>query len=135
MSLAAPLLPESAQLAADFWRQERGLDVEVKVGDRVSLQKALLTDELHGQVTWIDNTARADPANLHVIYYGTSDAGSRLHGDPALFEADNQTVEVYDPAKRNQAYNNMHRRLREETYELGIGYFNIPWAVGLRVLT
>ena len=99
VSSAAPLLPESAQLAADFWRRELGLDVEVKVVDRVSLQKALLTDELHGQVVWIDNTARADPANLHVIYYGTPDAGSRLHEDPALFEADNQTVEIYDPLK------------------------------------
>jgi hypothetical protein len=35
--------------------------------------------------------------------------------------------------ERPQALNRLYRRLRDETRELGIGYVNIPWAVGPRV--
>ena len=38
-----------------------------------------------------------------------------------------------DDTKRPQAFNQLYRRLRDETRELGIGYVNIPWAVGPRV--
>ncbi len=42
---------------------------------------------------------------------------------------------VTDPAEQLVVLNNMYRRLRDEHYELAIGYVNIPWAVGPRVLT
>ena len=46
-----------------------------------------------------------------------------------------QAIGVIDPAERPAAFNNLFRRLRDEHYQLGIGYVNIPWAVGPRVLT
>ena len=36
VSTALPFLPESAQIAADFWRRELNLDVRVNVGDETS---------------------------------------------------------------------------------------------------
>jgi hypothetical protein len=52
-----------------------------------------------------------------------------------LFETVQQALSVIDPAEQPAALNNLYRELREEQYELGIGYVNIPWAVGSRVLT
>jgi peptide/nickel transport system substrate-binding protein len=40
VSTAMPFLPESAQVAADSWRNELGLDVEVRVGDEAALKEA-----------------------------------------------------------------------------------------------
>jgi hypothetical protein len=43
------------------------------------------------------------------------------------------TLAVTNETEKPQALNQLYRRLRDETYELGIGYVNIPWAVGPRV--
>jgi hypothetical protein len=40
---------------------------------------------------------------------------------------------VTDETEKPQALNQLYRRLRDETHQLGIGYVNIPWAVGPRV--
>ena len=75
-----PFLPEAAQLAADMWRQELGLDVEVKVGDEGALNRASRTEELHGQITWRDNRARMDGASILLSSYGTPEQGNRQIG-------------------------------------------------------
>jgi ABC-type transport system substrate-binding protein len=129
-----PFLPESAQLAADFWRRELGLDVEVKVGDEAALKRDTLTDALHGQLLWRDNEASLDKSSLYRSAYGTPGHGSRLHESQEFFDLVKQTLAVTDPAKRTEAFNKLHKRGRDESYELGIGYVNIPWAVGSRVL-
>ena len=38
-------------------------------------------------------------------------------------------------AERAVTLNNLYRRFREESYELGLGFVNIPWAAGQRILT
>ena len=38
-------------------------------------------------------------------------------------------------AERPVTLNNPYRRFREESYELGMGFVNIPWAAGQRSLT
>jgi peptide/nickel transport system substrate-binding protein len=133
VSTAMPFLPESAQLAADFWRNELGLDVEVKVGDEAALKAATLSGDLHGQVLWRDNEASLDKSSTYRSSYATPEHGSRLHEDPELFALAQQTLAVTDPSKRDEAFNILNKRAREESYELGIGYINIPWAVGPRV--
>jgi peptide/nickel transport system substrate-binding protein len=133
VSTAMPFLPESAQLAAEYWRRELGLDVEVKVGDEAALKKATLTSELYGQVLWADNEARLEPASGYDTYAKRFDDPARLHEDPTLLELVNQTLAVIDTAQRAEAFNKLHMRAREETYQPGIGYVNIPWAVGPRV--
>jgi ABC-type transport system substrate-binding protein len=134
VSTATPFLPESAQLVADSWRRGLGLDVEVKVGDQAALSSATLTDELHGQVLWRDNEARVEPASGYDSPYATPGSASRLHEDPALLELITQTFALTDLNARKEAYNRLHQRVREESYEWGIGYVNVPWAVGSRVV-
>jgi ABC-type transport system substrate-binding protein len=46
-----------------------------------------------------------------------------------------ETLAVTDEEERAQALNQLYLRLRDESYELGIGYVNIPWGVGPRVQT
>jgi hypothetical protein len=44
-----------------------------------------------------------------------------------------ETTEIVDGAQRAAATEKLALRLREEAYQLGIGYVNIPWGVGPRV--
>ncbi len=46
-----------------------------------------------------------------------------------------ETLGVMDPAMRQDAFNKLYKRLRDEQYQMGIGYLNIPWAVGPNIVT
>ncbi len=133
VSTAMPFLPESAQLAADFWRKELGLDVEVKVGDEAALKRDTLTDALHGQILWRDNEAGLDKTSVWLSSYGSPTHGARLHQTQDLFDLTGLALGVVEPVERQKQNNILAKRGREESYELGIGYMNIPWAVGPRV--
>ncbi len=133
VSTALPFLPESAQLAADFWRKELGLDVEVRVGDEAAIKRDTLTDKLHGQILWRDNEAGLDKGSTYLSSYGSPTHGARLHMQQDLFDMVGRTLAITDQAERVKAFNALSKRGRDESYELGIGYVNIPWAVGPRV--
>ena len=133
VSPSMPYLPESAQLAADFWRKELGLDVEVKLSDNVALNQQQLSGLLHGQFFWTDNETRLDPGNITKFNYATPGYPRRFHETQELVDFVQGALAVFEPAKRPAAFNPVFRRLREESYEMGIGYVNIPWAVGPRV--
>jgi peptide/nickel transport system substrate-binding protein len=134
VSTSLPLMPESAELAASYWQNELGLDVEVKVGDETALKKAYtLTEDLYGQVLWRDNETRIDGARLLRSGYTNPEVKTTLHNDPEVFELTNEALTVFNPAEREQVLNSTYLRLRDESYELGIGYVNIPWGVGPRI--
>jgi peptide/nickel transport system substrate-binding protein len=135
VSTAMPFIPESAQLAADMWRKELGLDVEVNIGDEGALNRASRTEELHGQMTWRDNEARLDGGSILLSTYGSPDQGNRLHDDPELFREIAEALAVVEPVQREVALNTLYRRLHDENWVIGVGYANIPWGVGPRVLT
>ena len=134
-SSSIPFLPESTQLVADFWKRELGLDTDVKVGEEATLKKQILTEELYGQVVVSDNEARVDAAGINRNAYGTPGHGSRYHETQELFDSMQKALGVFDPVERPKALNSIYRRLRDESYEFTLGYVNIPWAVGPRVLT
>ena len=135
-STASPLMPELAQLAADSWRRELGLDVEVRVGDEATLKKAEdLGEDLYGQILWRDNETRVDAASTVRGRFGTPENTGRLHNDPELFALVRETLAISDPAKRPEAVNQLYRQLKEESYQIQTGYINIPWGVGPRILT
>jgi peptide/nickel transport system substrate-binding protein len=135
VSTSMPYLPEGAQIAADSWRRELGIDAEVRVGDEASINAARRDGALAGQVTWRDNEARLDGSSISRSSYGTPEQTDRLSNDPELHTLVKSTLGVIDQAERPLALNRLYLRLREETHELGIGYVNIPWAVGPRVKT
>ena len=136
VSPVMPLLPESAQLAAEFWKRELGLDVEVKVGDAAAVNKTFSqTADNYGQILWRDNETRIDASVILRSNYGIPDRVSRAHNDPALFALTDKALAVFDPVEKAKVLNSAYRRMRDEAYEINLGYINIPWAVGPRIRT
>ena len=134
-SASLPLQVEAAQLAAEFWRRELGLDVEVRVGERAGVAKQEDAGELKGQILWYDNPARIDATSNMSISHADPKSSRRLHEDPELFRLVQETFQIVDPGQRAEASKKLYLRLRDESHRLGIGYANLPWAVGSRVLT
>ena len=131
-----PLLPEAAQLGAEFWRRGLGLDAEVKVGDKAALNKARsFTEDLHGQILWRENETRVDGGGALRSSWGTPEQISRTHDDPELFTMVKQALAVFDPVEREKVLNSTYRRLRDEAYDISLGYTNLPWGVGPRIRT
>jgi peptide/nickel transport system substrate-binding protein len=136
VSASVPLLLESAQLGAEFWKRELGLEVEVKVGDKAALRRSQqLTEDLHGQVLWTDNETRVDATSIMRSYYGDPNSPRTEHHDPELFALLEKALAVSDPVEREKVLNSMYRRMRDEAYNISLGYVNIPWGVGPRILT
>jgi ABC-type transport system substrate-binding protein len=136
MPVSIPLMPESAQLAADSWRRELGLEVVVKVWDRAALNKdRQFSEDLHGQIIWWDDDTRIDAAGNRRGFYGDPERLSRMHNDPELFALMGQALAVVDPVEREPVLNSTYQRLRDEVYETSLGYINIPWGVGSRIAT
>jgi ABC-type transport system substrate-binding protein len=135
VSTAAPFLPESAQLAADMWKKELGLDVVIVIGDVAAINRQRNTEGgFRGEIRWHDNEARKDGASITRSSHGTLNLASRAHEDPALYKLAEETLAVIDPLKKPEAFNKLYKALREEQYYIGIGYVNIPWGVGPRVV-
>jgi peptide/nickel transport system substrate-binding protein len=134
-STAMPFQPEAAQLAADFWRRELGLDVEVKVGDSTGVTARFRSGELDGQILWREDETGVDALTSFTSRYSDPKSLTRTHEDPEIYRLVQGTLRITDPDKRAEAQKKMYQRLRDESYHLGIGYVNIPWGVGPRVLT
>jgi peptide/nickel transport system substrate-binding protein len=132
---AMPFVVEGAQLAADMWRKELGLDVEVMVRDNVGTKKLERSGELNGQILWRDNENGTDPTGLLTSGYGDPESVRRLHEDPEIFRLVQEALRIVDANERAEAYKQLIPRLQEEAHLLGVGYVNIPWGVGPRVLT
>jgi peptide/nickel transport system substrate-binding protein len=132
-STSMPLQVEAAQVGADMWRRELGLDVEVRVGDSTGMQEMERTGQLNGQIYWRDNDTRKDPTSIIGGSYGDPEYPTRAHEDPELFRVVQETIQILDPDERAEAYKKLVLRLRDESYYLSIGYANLPWGVGPRV--
>ena len=134
-AIAMPFLVESAQATADVWRKELGIDVEVRVGDRVSVEKRLGAGELNGQMLWADNDTRISADRTLKSNYGELEEPDRTHSDPELAALVHEVTGIVDQDEREQAVAELMVQLRRESYMLGVGYANIPWGVGPRVET
>ena len=132
---AMPFLVESAQLAADMWRRELGLDVEVRVTNDVAITKARQAGELFGQIQWAEQETRTDATGYITKRYGDPKEPDRLTEDPELNRLTQESLDIVDLEKRAEASKELYARLKDESYYLAIGYFNILWAVGPRVVT
>ncbi len=136
-SSALPLMPDAAQLVAASWKQELGIEAEVKIGEEAAIKKLTrLTEDAYGQVLFRDNETRLDGSDMLNSTYGRNpdrpDSASR---DPEITELAQKTRVIMDPVAREKALIQTYRRLREESYEISFGYFNIPWGVGPRIQT
>ena len=134
-STAMPFVVESAQLAAELWRRELGLDVELGLGDNTGLKGKERSRELDGQIWWRDANTRKDSSSLGVARYGDLKSASRMHENPELFRLVQDTYKILDPDKQEETLKKLFLRLKDEDYQISVGYVNIPWAVGPRVNT
>ena len=137
-SRAVPFLPESAQLAANYWREELGIDTEVRVGDETALKKATKArDPLAGQILWRDNEARRDGRSAARSSYGTASKDGSKGGNwshtPEIIDMVQEALSEFDPDKIDQVWHDVFVRLREEHYEMGVGYVHVQWGVGPRI--
>jgi len=132
-STSVPFQTEAAQLAAEFWRRDLGLDVEVRVGDSTAIRGNWAAGQLNGQIVWRDNETRRDAASTLLTGYADPESGTRRSEDPELRRRSLEVAQIVDEEQRAQALTEFYPVLREEAYEIGIGYVNIPWGVGQRV--
>ncbi len=135
-STAMPFQVETAQLVADLWKKELGLETEVRVSDSTGTKKRQKAGELDGQILWRENEARKNATINTTSGYGDPDREINItHSDADLFKVVQAAAEVLDLEEREQTYKDLYVRLRDETYEFGVGYVNIPWGVAARVKT
>ena len=130
---SSPFQVEGAQIVADSWRRELGIDVEVVVGEETGIKKSWKAQLLNGQVMWRDDEAQRDATAWTNSAYGNIKTKNRRHEDPELLRVVEETVQIVDQDKREEALTKLFPRLKDESYQLGMGYVNIPWAVGPRV--
>ena len=130
VSAFMPFLPESAQLAAENWKRELGIDTTVNVGEEVSLKRSYKAGDLDGQIVWRDNETRLDAASIMGSQFGRRDKRDRSHNNEDLFLVVEEGISVFDDDLRQVALNKLYLRLYEEQYLIGIGNINIPWGVG-----
>jgi peptide/nickel transport system substrate-binding protein len=137
VSPSLPLMPESAQLGAEFWKRELGIDAEVRVGDQSALKKSCrLTEDCYGQILWRDNETKVDGVgSLRSVYGYRPDRFDVVHDDQELFDMVKDALTVFEPVEREKVLNSTYRRIRDEYYHIALGYVNLPWGVGPRVLT
>jgi peptide/nickel transport system substrate-binding protein len=138
-----PLVPnliESAQLTADVWRNELGLDVEVRVMDKVTFNqvRTLSFEDFDGTVNWVAQNTRLDAAGITRLYFLTLQKGgpsTRVHASPELFDLVEQTLAATGQPGYEEVYNSGYQRLREEAYQISVGYINAPVGVGPRIVS
>jgi peptide/nickel transport system substrate-binding protein len=135
ISPSLPLLPEASQLIAENWRRELGIDVQVRVSEKVALEGAEDAGELVGQWYFRDNETRVDATGITKGRYGNPSRISRVQDDPEVYAMIDEALAIPDPDKQLVALEKLYLRMKDDHYELGIGYLNIPWAVGPRVVS
>jgi peptide/nickel transport system substrate-binding protein len=133
-----PSLIESAQLTADMWENELGIDTEVRVMDKVTFNnvRTLNFEQLDGTVNFAAQNTRLDAAGVTRLYFLTPLKGgpsSRVNADPEIFALTEDALAEVGTDNAEAALNSLFRRLREESYQLSLGYLNSPWGVGPRV--
>lgn len=129
-----PFLPEQAQLIADMWEKNLGIDVEVIVGEASTVRERWFGRQLDGKVIIRANETRWDGGSITNGIYGDPEGNAHLGGKrDDLVAVAKEALSVVDPALRQEAFNNAYKVLRDEHYEFGTGYVNLPWGVGPRI--
>ena len=136
-SAAVPNLPEAAQFVAEVWQEELGVDAEVRISEESAVKKLTrLTEDAYGQVLFRDNETRLDGSGMLNGGYGRNpDRPDRSSRDPEVVALAKEIRGIVDPAVHIPRLTEFYQRARDESNELMMGYVNIPWGVGPRVLT
>ena len=132
-STSMPFQTEAAQLVAAFWEKELGLEVEVRVGNPSSIRGDWADGKLNGEIIWRDNETRRDATSIANALYADPSNNIRLTEDPVIQAKAQAAVRIADDDERAIALAELFKVVRDEAYEIGVGYVNIPWGVGSRI--
>ena len=133
-SRSFPYVPESAQLGAENWRNELGINTHVRVGDQATLVNVLdNTEDLAGNVWWGIEPLRMGVSHQLQSLYSDPDRINPAHKDPELFALTRSALGKVNPAEREQALNDLYKRLKTEAYHIPFGFLNLQWGVSARV--
>lgn len=129
-----PYLPEQAQLIADMWKKNLGLEVDVVVGEAATTREKWYAGELAGHVLLRSNEARWDGGSITNALYGQWEGRAHIGGKREDTKAAaHEAMAVVDPSLRQAAFEKTFKFLFDEHYEFGSGYVNLPWGVGPRI--
>jgi len=129
-----PLQPQQAELIADMWEKNLGLDVTVRVGDPTGIRQEFRNGDLVGDLYFRSNEARFDGGSM-VRNRHNPENPTRLSEDLTLHAAAKEALAVVDPELRQAAYNKMYRLMWDEHYQWSPIYVNLPWGVSKRIAT
>jgi peptide/nickel transport system substrate-binding protein len=128
-----PFIPDMAQLVAENWKQELGLDVEVVVTDRTLISDMFRAQELVDKVRLFINEARWDGSTITQSSFNDPQNATRTAEDPRLMTMIRDAFDVVDPDKRHDALAKVYPELQAEHYLLSMGHANLPWGVSSRI--
>ncbi len=129
-----PFLPEQAQLIAQFWRDNLGIEAEVRVGEEVATRERWFGGQMEGEFLLRPNESRWDTAGGMLALYGHFDRAAHIAG----FREDIRdrvlaATAVVDPTKRQDILADTWMFLREEHYEWTTGITHSLWGVSPRI--
>ena len=128
-----PFVPDMAQLVADNWATELGLDVKVVVTDRTLITQQRRGGELVDKARLFINEARWDGSTITHSSFNDPENVNRYAEDPRLWASIRTAFAVVDPAKRHGALAEVYPELQAEHYQLAMGYANLPWGTSARI--
>jgi ABC-type transport system substrate-binding protein len=128
-----PFIPDMAQVVADNWRQELGLDVKVTVTDRTLITQLRRAGELQDKARLFINEARWDGTTITQSTYNDPENENRQTEDPRIWAAIGEGFEVVDPDRRHDAMAKVYPVIQAEHYQLAMGHANLPWGASKRI--
>jgi ABC-type transport system substrate-binding protein len=128
-----PFMPDMAQLVAENWKKELGIDAQVSVTDRTLVTQRWRSRQLDDNIRVEVNEARWDGTTIIQSRYNDFKNDQRLSEDPELARLVQEAFKVVDPAKRHDAIAKLYPALAEERHALSMGYNNLPWAASKRI--
>lgn len=128
-----PFIPDVAQLVAETWKKELGIDAQVSITDRTLVTQRWNAQDLVNNVRVEVNEARWDGSTIAQARFNDPKNVQRLAEDTALQAASRVAYDVTAPEGRQAALNKLYLRLQDEQYFLPMGHSNLPWAVSKRI--
>jgi ABC-type transport system substrate-binding protein len=128
-----PFIPDMAQLVADNWRQELGLEVKVTITDRTLITQMRRGGELEDNARLFVNEARWDGSTITQSTFNDPENDVRQTEDPRIWAIIAEGFQVVDPETRKDAIARIYPPIQAEHYQLAMGYGNLPWGVSNRI--